>query len=163
MNYLYCQSCFKKTAQTSDIIKFCSHCGKSFTEVTAIHESRRTPSITTNSIIETTSSTRDVYRKILAKRGIKEIEGDDNDNVNEDNGDNDDSHNTEENTRVPDINKLDVDVKIFQSKGISVKSLAKNTPRKARVDSNVKHKKRNKSFLSDYLKSTASIRPIKRK
>jgi predicted amidophosphoribosyltransferase len=31
----YCQSCFKKTTQTVDIVKFCAHCGKPFSEITS--------------------------------------------------------------------------------------------------------------------------------
>lgn len=30
MNFNYCQRCFKKTAQTTEIVKFCAHCGKPF-------------------------------------------------------------------------------------------------------------------------------------
>lgn len=146
MNYLYCQTCFKKTAQISDMVKFCSHCGKPFNESLVSTPSKPT-------YTQPTNSTTEVYRQLLAKRGIK-IEDDDE----EEEGiiENEDG---EDILSVPDIKKLNVDVDIDRNKGFSVRSLAQGAaPRKPRSDT-VKPKKRDKNFLKNYLKSAAALRP----
>ena len=160
MHYLYCQSCFKKTAQTSDIVKFCAHCGKPFDESFAVSKQFIEPvwadnrkEIIGKSSTDHLPTTTDFYRCLLAKRGIKEVEDDDLEEGN------DDDNARGEDVSVPHIDKFQVDVDIQRDKGISVKSLARNVPRKPRTQTTSKPKKRDKNFLQEYMKSAAALRP----
>lgn len=165
MNYHYCQFCFKKTAQGSDIVKFCAHCGKSFSEVSSSSQASSnkttTHSIPTSQRDRDQNDNREVYKRLLAKRGISIDDDEEDDKLGgdlEDNGnDNDDD------VSVPSISKLQVEVDIPQDTGIPIRSLARSAKREPRnVNSKTKAVKVNKKkFLEEYLKSASSLRPKK--
>ena len=153
MNYHYCQFCFKKTAQGSDIVRFCSHCGKSFCEVanaTPNVQSTPTANHPVNKSVAHNSSI-EAYRKILAKRGIRD---DEDDPIEDNDGD--------EVDRVPSISKLDIEVEIQKDRGVPIRSLASNSKREPRVETKTKPVKINKKkFLQEYQRQASSLRPKK--
>lgn len=159
MNYHYCQFCYKKTAQGSDIVRFCSHCGKSFSETTA--STLQTPNKTseTQKIIQQfsnidsrTKSSIEAYKRSLANRGLSEVDdGNDND---------DDDFDRDDNIKVPNISKLQVDIDIEQNSGTPIRSLASGAQRKPRAETNKPSIKLNKKkFLQEYRKQAAAIKP----
>lgn len=162
MNYHYCQFCFKKTAQGSDIVKFCAHCGKSFSEIASSSQTTKRPkppSLETPREQERNDN-REIYKKLLAKRGISVID-DDNEELETDDNDNDnDDGNYDDNISVPSITKLQLDIDIPQDTGIPVRSLARSAKREPRPNNKTKVVKVNKKkFLEEYCKSAAALRP----
>ena len=162
MNYHYCQFCFKKTAQGSDIVKFCAHCGKSFSEVSnssqALSNKTVTPSILQSQRDRDQDDNREVYKRLLAKRGIS-IDDDDDDEL-----DNDAEDDVNDNDiSVPSISKLQVEIDIPQDTGIPIRALARSAKREPRSANNKTKvvKVNKKKFLAEYLKSASSLRPKK--
>ena len=139
MNFVYCQNCFKKTEQNAEIVKFCAHCGKSFIA-----------SSNTNAIQHTSPNATN-YKQLLAKRGISEIDDED---------ENDDSNNIDEDISVPHIKKLQLDVEIPQERGLPIRSVAKNTKRtpKPEAPENKRTNFNKKQFWEQYSKEASSIR-----
>lgn len=147
MNYHYCQSCFKKTAQGSDIVKFCAHCGKPL-----VSESNFTSAAAPKQPNHTIpNSSLEAYRRALAKRGL-DLE----DAVDENDGDAYD-----ENIRVPNMERLEAEVNIDQQSAIPIRSLAKSAPRPVRTDNKKAAKINKKKFLQEYQRQAAAIRPNK--
>ncbi len=152
MNYHYCQSCFKKTAQASDVIKFCSHCGKPFGETTTAVSNVIKPSFPVNQ--PTSSSSISAYKKLLEKRGIKE---DDDEDV-----DDDIISDSDEINKLPDIKQLSLEVDIVRDTGVPIRSLASGAKRKPKPETSNKSIKINKKkFLQEYQRQAASLRPKK--
>lgn len=152
MNVIYCQKCFKKTPQTVDIPKFCSHCGKPFIEASA--------STITN--IDFQSSSNKQSPQLQSKRSElrrrADIEGD------LDNFDDLETEIDDENDEVsvPNINKLDVEVDIPKETAAPLRSVARNTPRQPRTktSTNPKTKKIDKKkFLAEFQKQASAIKP----
>lgn len=151
MSDVYCQSCFKKTAQTVDIVKFCSHCGKPFINIdvaTTKPEKKVSPP---------PSSFNQAKLRILAKQAdiqgeLDEVEDDD---------DLDDVHDSDdENLKVPRLSQLEVDVEIPKANGAPIRSVASGAKRKDKpTSSNTKGKKFNKKqFLKEFQKQSSAIR-----
>lgn len=172
MNYYYCQFCFKKTAQESNIVKFCAHCGKSFHEATNSNQTLPDQSIISSYVMKNQNNqkknnNREAYKKLLIKRGISIYdEGKDNDELDNDieiENNNDDNSNNDDNISVPSINKLQMEVDIPQDMGIPVRSLARAIKKEPRITNNKTKaiKINKKKFLEEYLKSASAIRPKK--
>ena len=157
MNYHYCQFCFKKTAQGSDIVKFCAHCGKSFNEITSsnqasINKSVISPFISESQVDKNQGNNRETYRKLLAKRGISVDDDDD-----------DDETDNDSDISVPSISKLQIEVDIPQDVGVPMRALARSSKKEPRLNNNKTKivKVNKKKFLEEYLKSASAIRPKK--
>jgi hypothetical protein len=144
MNFIYCQSCFKKTPQTIDIVKFCAHCGKSFS--------------ISQGIIDNRNKSTDSLSSIIKRKAIKTaiFYGQD-DEDNENNDIEEDLSNQEEIQSVPNIQKLEIEVDIPKEPVYTVGSIAKGLPRKAREKQNIKPIDKEK-FLEEFLKSASSLR-----
>ncbi|MEK6878286.1 MAG: hypothetical protein AABY22_01690 [Nanoarchaeota archaeon] len=157
MNFYYCQSCFKKTPQTTSVITKCAHCGKG-SEINTINNNVRqtTPPIGSNEYRQQLINRSERQNRIRAEveietsnhdEDIEDLEGDF-DNVND------------ENVSVPNIDKLKVEVDIPKSSGMSVRSLAKGAQRKTKTKT--KGKKIDKQqFLADFQKSASTLRKNK--
>lgn len=155
----YCQSCFKKTTQTVDIVKFCAHCGKPFCEVGS-YTATKSSSVSNppqEYIKPTKEKENKEYRERIIsrarnKRLMEDVSDDD-----EDEDDIDDLQGDEDNVRVPNINQLSVEIDIPQNTGQTLKSLAQGAPRKHKEK--IKAPKVNqKEFLANFLKSASSIK-----
>lgn len=161
MNFYYCQSCFKKTPQTSSIITKCSHCGAHSTDTSISNISAN------NRLVPEINSKE--YRQEIINRAEKkgriraEIEmgaGDIDEDENENNLDIDDNDAEDENVSVPNINKLKIEVDIPENSGIPIRSLAKGSTRKTKTKT--KGKKIDKQqFLADFQKSASTLRKNK--
>lgn len=156
----YCQSCFKKTTQTIDIVKFCAHCGKPFSEVTSSIAAKPQNVISppweyTAPVKELEKRDNRKYReKILSQTRNKRLEDNDEDDIDDDV---DDFDGEEDNVRVPNISKLDVEIDIPRNEGQTLKSLAQGAPRKPKQK--IKAPKVNqKEFLANFLKSASSLK-----
>lgn len=147
MNYNYCQFCFKKTPLTTDIAKFCTHCGKPFIEVNST--STNTPKHSVSSDIE--------YRKkiiqLAEQRYDDEIETDSSDDF----GDNEDS----QVNKLPKIDELDIEIELAEQTGTQVRNLARNNPakkKKEKVKQKPKTKREKEEFLKRFQKEASAIR-----
>lgn len=155
MNYHYCQACFKKTPQTVDIIKFCAHCGKPFLE--NINQSTLSHGNLTRDL--TRKSLRDKLRQQLKSNHKQSIIDDDQDNDTDDLLDDNDIE-SDDNIRVPNIHKLDLEVDVQQDKGVAISHIAQAAKRQPKPEntSNKKTKFNKKQFLAQYQKEASSIR-----
>lgn len=156
MNYHYCQSCFKKTPQTADIIKFCSHCGKPFIEASASELT-----LINNSSNHTASQPKQTLRdKFRERLDIKH-----NQLTTDDNDDDESDDNYTEVTKVPELNGQELEVDIPQERGITIGNVAKGAKRQPRPKSagNKKVKLDKKQFWAQYQKEASAIRPNKNK
>lgn len=157
MNFYYCQSCFKKTPQTSSIVTCCSHCGKYFVD-TSINNVTFTGGSTSIPEIGSREYKQQLINRAEKQRRIRrevemDIIDDDLETDAEDDGVDD------ENISVPNINKLKVEVEIPENSGIPVRSLAKGVARQQKVKLKGKQIKIDKKqFLADFQKSASTLR-----
>lgn len=168
MNHVYCQHCYKKTPQTTDLVKFCAHCGKPFIETNANTKPQSKPEVNNSSRSKSTLSQEDEQTLIRLKRlaAFKKaeleatIDEDDETEVDDPDFDDDSDINlpTTEELRVPKINKLKVDVDIDNDKGVPVRALAKNAKRQPKQEK-VRKKFDKKKFLEQYSKEASAIKP----
>ena len=157
MNYHYCQACFKKTPQITDVVNFCSHCGKSFLE------DNDQPTTSNNIIISTTTpqhrqTFKDKSRERLQFKNRQKStnhEDDETDDLLDDN-----STESNYNAKVPNINKLDLEVDITQDRPAAIGSIAQGIKRQPKPENtnNKKVKLNKKQFWAQYQKEASSIR-----
>ena len=164
MNYHYCQTCFKKTPQTIDIIKFCAHCGKSFgEEERPPHPSPHKVVSQVNSFIPRHKQTlRDKFRERLnnqrAELTITDNEDDDSDDSTI--VDNDDNDNFDKVIKVPDLHGQQLEVDIGQEYVVPICSLAQGIKRQSKIEhtNSQKTQLNKKQFWAQYQKEASSIR-----
>ena len=160
MNFNYCQSCFKKTPQTTDITRFCAHCGKPFINLASVPSTSSTLLRQIERQASDEQASDQEYRRRLIQRAESkklnklEFELDDDTEL-------DDNNIPEEDVdRVPNIKGLKVDIDIPQQNAMSVRSLASERPRPIKPPD--KHKKRTKqekqAFLAEFQKGASALR-----
>lgn len=153
MNFYYCQSCFKKTPQTTSVVTKCSHCGvASETNITNSNTRPTVPQIGSQDYRQQLINRAEKQRRIRPEVEIDDLDG----SLDEDMDENDDGA-EDENVSVPHINKLKVEIDIPQNSGMPVRSLAKGAERKARTKTKGK-KIDKKQFLAEFQKSASTLR-----
>lgn len=153
MNYHYCQVCFKKTPQTTDIIKFCAHCGKSFSEPENLSIS--TTNNSTKFICLPSKTFKDKARERLESKSRRQSVEEDGDEINDLL---DDDIESDYGAQMPNINKLDLEVDLSPDQGVSISNIARGAKRDARIDNTKKVKINKKKFLEQYKKEASAIR-----
>lgn len=156
MTFNYCQSCFKKTPQTADIVKFCIHCGKSFENI------ENYKSIASKSNYIENYDNKKYREKLMARmegKNIskstvdKEIDEDEDGNENEDL-----DVEIDDNVEVPDIDKLKVEIDIPDNSGVPLGTMAKGAARQPKQKSNQQVILDKKQFLAEFQKSASTLR-----
>ncbi len=148
MNFNYCQSCFKKTPQTTDITKFCAHCGKPFVNLASIPNPQAS--------LQPQAGSEEYRKRLIQRAESRKFEFE----IDEDTELDDNGSAEEDVDRVPDIKGLKVEIDIPQQNATPLRSLASNKPRQPKPPD--KHKKRTKqekqAFLENFQKEASALR-----
>jgi len=157
MNNIYCQSCFKKTPQTTDLVKFCAHCGKPFLETGASSHSQHKE-------LSNSSKREELQKRIaLAERKYSidyEKEEDEDDGDSNDNETELDTIDNQPDFRHSGRKSVGIEVELPTNNGVPIRHVARSAKRTPKPETK-RGKFNKKKFWEQFRKEASALRPNK--